>query len=255
MKTYPLTPNYGVDAHGLVRLFFMAGAGALALQIPFRLFLISYPTPQSILTIGLAVIAAYMFGMGCLMLYESKVVKVKDRERLLDLVEWRGNESVLDVGCGRGMMLVGAARRLTTGNAIGIDIWQAEDQSSNTAEAALTNARLEGVRDRIAVQTADMRKLPFEDQSFDVIVTNWVVHNLKAENDRKRAIEEMARVVKDGGMIVIADIKHVNVYEKWLVALGFTLRGVIVRRIKNAILNVVTFGSFQPNGIAMRRPI
>jgi len=38
---------------------------------------------------------------------------------------------VLDVGCGRGLLLIGAARRLTTGKAVGVDIWQAEDRVGN----------------------------------------------------------------------------------------------------------------------------
>ena len=100
-----------------------------------------------------------------------------------------------------------------------------------------------------------MRSLPFGDRSFDVIVTNWVVHNLKDESDRKRTIEEMARVVKDDGTIIIADIEHMDAYEEWLGSLGFALQSVRVRRIKNAVLNVISFGSFQPSGIAMRRQI
>jgi cyclopropane fatty-acyl-phospholipid synthase-like methyltransferase len=46
-------------------------------------------------------------------------------------VPWKGDEAVRDVGCGHGLMLVGAARRLTTGKATGIDIWQAEDLTGN----------------------------------------------------------------------------------------------------------------------------
>jgi trans-aconitate methyltransferase len=59
--------------------------------------------------------------MGCFMVYDSKVGKIRERDRLLDLVPWRGTEAVLDLGCGRGLMLIGAARRLTTGRATGLD--------------------------------------------------------------------------------------------------------------------------------------
>ncbi|MER3436097.1 MAG: hypothetical protein C4288_22700 [Leptolyngbya sp. ERB_1_1] len=69
--------------------------------------------------------------MGSYMLLFSKFQKLKDREKLLDSIQWLGNELVLDVGCGRGLMLVGAAKRLTNGKSIGIDIWQQEDQSDN----------------------------------------------------------------------------------------------------------------------------
>src|SRR5206468_8356261 len=92
-------------------------------------------------------------GAGCLamgtwMVWTSKVGKVRERERLLVRLPWTGDERVLDVGCGRGLMLVGAAKRLTTGRATGIDIWQAEDLSGNRPEATLDNAQREGVADR-----------------------------------------------------------------------------------------------------------
>ena len=43
------------------------------------------------------------------------------------MIPWRGNETVLDVGTGRGLLMIGAARRLTTGISVGIDIWSAKD--------------------------------------------------------------------------------------------------------------------------------
>jgi cyclopropane fatty-acyl-phospholipid synthase-like methyltransferase len=65
------------------------------------------------------------------MIWDSKVGKLWARDRLLDGLELRGDETVLDVGCGRGLLLIGAAKRLTTGKAPGVDIWQAEDLSGN----------------------------------------------------------------------------------------------------------------------------
>ena len=84
----------------------------------------------------------------------------------------------MDIGCGRGLMLIGAAKRLTTGKAVGIDLWKAEDQSNNKPDETIKNARLEGVADRIEVQTSDMRSLGFGDASFDVVVSHWAVHNV-----------------------------------------------------------------------------
>lgn len=95
--------------------------------------------------------------------YESRdrVAKITDREKILKLIHWRGDEQVLAVGCGRGLMLIGAAQRLTRGKAIGIDLWLERDQSSNSANATLENAKLEGVSEHVSVETADIRKLPF----------------------------------------------------------------------------------------------
>ena len=113
--------------------------------------------------------------MGCWMLYD-KIGKIKERERLLDLVTWEGTETVLDLGCGRGLLLVAAARRLSTGKATGLDLWQAEDLTGNQPDATMANARREGVSDRVEVTSGDMRAMPFADRSFDVVVSNVAIH-------------------------------------------------------------------------------
>ena len=53
------------------------------------------------------------------MIWYSKVGKQQIRKQLLGLVPWRGDEMVLDVGCGRGLVMIGAAKQLITGKAIG----------------------------------------------------------------------------------------------------------------------------------------
>jgi len=184
--------------------------------------------------------------MGSYMLYGSKIEKIRQREVYLDFIHWRGDEQVLDVGCGRGLMLVAAARRLTTGKATGIDIWEAKDQSSNTREAPLQNAKLEHVSDLVDVLTADMRKLPFADQSFDVVLSHWVVHNLEKESERTTALEEMARVLRPAGQIILADIEFREAYQAKLADLGFTNVKLVVNPIKDMILSAVSFGSFRP---------
>ena len=63
---------------------------------------------------------------GAVMVWSSRVAKLKLRDRVLDAITWRGDEKVLDVGCGPGLMLIGAAKRLKSGKATGIDIWRAQ---------------------------------------------------------------------------------------------------------------------------------
>src|ERR1043166_4376512 len=118
-----MKPDYGIDAPGVIRNLLLVAIIGLALWATVAAHLWS-----GIVTIGPVRLAlARMFlwpGIGCgamalWMLWDSKVGKVRDRERLLDHVAWRGDERVLDVGCGRGLMLVGAAKRLTTGRGRG----------------------------------------------------------------------------------------------------------------------------------------
>src|SRR5262249_17050764 len=97
--------------------------------------------------------------------------------RLLDQLPLRGDERGLGLGCGRGAVLLLAAQRLTSGRAVGVDVWRRGDQSGNAAEATGRNAAAEGVADRVELHTADMTALPFEADCFDVVVSNVALHN------------------------------------------------------------------------------
>jgi ubiquinone/menaquinone biosynthesis C-methylase UbiE len=149
-------------------------------------------------------------------------------------------------------MLVGAAKRLTTGTASGIDLWQAEDLSGNRPEATMQNAEVEGVAGRVDVQTADMRKIPFPDATFDVIVSCSAIHNIYDAAGRRQAIAEIARVLKPGGEAVIDDIRHGREYGESFAANGCTSRSV-GSVIASIFLAIVTFGSLRPATLVVRK--
>ena len=248
----PKKPDYGIDAPGLATGFLCGGIGAFALALVVGRFgggQIWGLAATSLFT----VLGIYLSGMGCLMVVWSKRIKLKMRETLLDHIAWRGDERVLDVGCGRGLMMVGAARRLKSGTATGIDIWSAKDQSANGPEGALDNARLEGVSDRVQVETGDMRALPFADTSFDVVMSHWVVHNLASEADRTLALGEMVRVLRFGGHLILADIEHREAYMAVLQTLGLIDCRIEVNPLLDRVLGAVSFGSFRPATIFAKK--
>jgi len=100
-----------------------------------------------------------------LYIYATKTGKFQVWQRILDELVLQGHETVLDMGCGRGAVLLATAKRLPNGKAVGVDIWQA-DQTDNSLTATLANAEIEGVKDRIELHTADMTALPFSDKRF-----------------------------------------------------------------------------------------
>jgi arsenite methyltransferase len=245
--------DFGIDAPGLVRFFFGGGGVLSALALTAALVL-GNPIWAIVLKVVLIIAAGYLLGMGCLMLYWSRVAKINRREDILDLVSWRGDEQVLDVGCGRGLMTIGAAKRLITGRVTGIDIWDAKDQASTSPAVVLDNARIAGVRDRVDVQTADARTLPFADQSFDVVTSHWVIHNIPEETGRNQALAEIARVLRSGGHVLLNDIEFRDAYLQALKSLGLVDCRLVFNKTEDQILGAVSFGSFRPATNLARKP-
>ncbi|GIP32251.1 class I SAM-dependent methyltransferase [Paenibacillus sp. J2TS4] len=209
--------NYGVDAPNVVRNLILLGIACLILSIlSYNVF----PAKLQWLGNSLGTILLITFLIGCgegvYMVWSSKVGKFRERERLLDLIPLRGDELVLDAGCGRGLLLNEAARRLTSGKAVGLDIWNKQDQSGNHPEATLANARVEGVADRVEVVDGDMRQIPFPDNHFDAVVSSLAIHNIKNKEDRDKALAEIVRVLKKGGRFALLDFQHVRQYAETL---------------------------------------
>jgi arsenite methyltransferase len=162
------------------------------------------------------------------LVWDAMFAKLWERDRLLDRLKLQGNEQVLDVGCGHGLLLVGAAKRLPRGRAVGIDLWSQIDQGGNSKKATLKNACIEGVEDRVEVHSGDMRTMPFPDASFDVVVANLAVHNIESPEGRAQAAHEIRRVLKPGGRIAINDIFFVKQLAAYFQQAG--MRDVCVSR-------------------------
>jgi Methyltransferase domain len=105
-------------------------------------------------------------------IYATRSGKFHAWDRILDDLRLRGDETLLDMGCGRGAVLLAAAKRLPRGRAIGVDLWR-PDQTENSQDGTLANAALEDVADRVELHTADMTALPLADGSVDVSSAAW----------------------------------------------------------------------------------
>jgi arsenite methyltransferase len=206
----PQKANYGVDAPGVIRNFFIAGALFLIVALAFPRVVIAHI--EFLLFPGFLWPAGWFIFFGALMLLYSLVGKFRHRDRILAKVNWTGAENVLDVGAGRGLLLIGAAKRLTTGHATGIDIWNAEDLSGNGPEGLKANIAIEGVGAKTTILSEDARQMSFADGSMDVILSNLCLHNIYQKPGRAKACLEIARVLKPGGVAVISDYKLMREY-------------------------------------------
>lgn len=215
-------PNYGLDAPPVVRNLAVAGMTCVILGL--ILYFLLAPKHQEL---AFALLLILLFSSFCLLLttaamvWSSKRGKLIARERMINSLHLSGKETVLDVGCGRGLLLNCVGKRLTQGKAIGLDLWQSQDQSGNSPEITFSNSRLEGVEDRIEILSGDMREIPLKDKSIDVALSSIAIHNIEDRAGRQKAITEINRVLKPGGRVLLADFQNVEEYASALRALGW----------------------------------
>jgi arsenite methyltransferase len=205
-------PDYGIDAPGVIRNLIVCGIAVLLLGW----FVPSLTIGPVTLLLGQMAIApgiSLILG-GVLMIVYAKVGKFRHRDRMLKMVDWKGNETVLDVGTGCGLLMIAAAKKLKSGKSVGIDIWSKKDLSGNSMHKTLRNAEIEGVRDRIDVQNGDATAMKFSDGCFDVVLSNLCIHNIPSRAARDQACREIVRVLKPGGKAVISDFIHTGDYMK-----------------------------------------
>jgi cyclopropane fatty-acyl-phospholipid synthase-like methyltransferase len=194
---------------------------ALALSGLWRGGLGSTPHVVSIVASGAG--ALWLFLNAGVYIHTTRVGKFAVWADLLDRLELSGDERLLDIGCGRGAVLLMAAHRLPRGRAVGVDIWSTMDQSGNAEHVTRQNAELEGVSERVELHSADMRELPFDDGSFDVVVSSLAIHNVSGADERAKALREAARVLKKDGKLAIADIRYTRAYARELEACGLKI--------------------------------
>jgi arsenite methyltransferase len=205
-------PDYGIDAPNVLRNLFLFGIPCLLFGIfgPDKIHLgpITFlPRPMFFWTGTLLVLEGFLF-----LLY-VKVGKFHHRDRMLSLHKWRGDEQVLDVGCGRGLLLAGAAKLLSGGGkATGIDIWSNVDMGGNSEAATLHNLELEGISDRCTLLGVPAQEMPFPDGTFDVILSNLCLHNIYDRETRRQAVQQIVRVLKPGGIAILSDYKLTGEY-------------------------------------------
>lgn len=204
--------NYGFDAPDVMRKMLLGGSALLIASI-FLPNLIQHPAIQYVNFMLIIAGSVFLF-LGFVMFFYGLNGKFRNRDLMLNKINWRGDEQVLDIGTGLGLMMNGAAKRLTTGKSIGIDIWNSEDLSENSMQNTLQNAEIEGVKDKIEVRTEDARKMSFADNSFDVILSVYCIHNIEDKAEQAQACFEIARVLKPNGKALIADFVPTHDYAK-----------------------------------------
>ncbi len=105
---------------------------------------------------------------------------------------------VLDVGCGTGDTVFEIAEKVKpTGKVVGIDFTK---EGIETAQEKARNLGLDGIAE---FRLAEAEKLPFEDETFDAVISECVVC---LTSDKERVLAEKVRVLKPSGRIIMHDV-------------------------------------------------
>jgi len=218
----PTRPDYGIDAPGVLAALLLMGVLCEILGLFAPPFTIG-PVAMAF-SVSMQIAGAIFLLESALMILYVKWGKFRHRDRMLAQVPFTGGEHVLDVGTGRGLLLIGAAKRLTTGRAVGIDVWSARDLSGNAPARTQANIALEGVAAKVELRTESAASMSFPDGSFDVALSNLCIHNIPKQAGRDQACREIARVLRPGGMAVISDYKLTAKYAAVFAREGFSVQ-------------------------------
>ena len=124
----------------------------------------------------------------------------KLRQRTATLAQLQPGEQVLDVGCGTGTLAMEVARRVgSAGRVAGVD--------PSTQQIARARAKAARRHVPIDFQIGVIEHLAFPDQTFNVVLSTLMMHHLQSSLKRQ-GLAEIARVLKPGGRLVIADFTH-----------------------------------------------
>lgn len=124
-------------------------------------------------------------------------------EGVANYVELTQGQTCLDVGCGSAALTIAVAKRNPQSLVVGVDRW-CKDYASFSKGLCQANAQAEGVNN-VRFEKGDAVSLPFADETFDAVCSNYVYHNIRS-SDRQAILMETLRTLKKGGTFAIHDL-------------------------------------------------
>ncbi|EKB53881.1 MULTISPECIES: class I SAM-dependent methyltransferase [Facklamia] len=175
-------------------------------------------TPRIIcgIILGIAVLILLFFSMMLSFMYRTFDYKGKRKlakviiDGTADYVKIPDGGVGLDVGCGSGALTIACAKRNPKATMVGCDIWSGSYKGEFSKKICEDNAKAEGVSN-VRFEEGNAVNLPFEDECFDVVTSNYVYHNIMGHNKQELLLETF-RVLKKGGVFVIHDLTNKSRY-------------------------------------------
>ena len=197
-------------------IYGFVGGAAVFTAGAFTLGILGESTTASIITgiLGVGALGLACTSAWCIYAYRQFSYNGKRKlskqivEGVAEYVKLPEGGMCLDIGCGSGALTIAVAKRNPHAKIIGCDRWGIE-YASFSKKLCEENAIAENVQNT-EFKIGDATKLPFDDESFDCVTSNYVYHNIPG--DKQKWLLETLRVLKKGGTFVIHDIMSPSRY-------------------------------------------
>lgn len=154
--------------------------------------------------------SVYLFVARHLFSYTGGNLQKRVLDEIIDRIEWDGEGKALDIGCGSGALTIALAKKHGNAEIVGLDYWGKNwDYDKTQCE---TNAIFEKVERNTRFVQGSASRLPFEDNSFDLVVSNMTFHEVGDSENKFVAIREAVRVLKKGKTFVFQDLFKLKAY-------------------------------------------
>jgi len=129
---------------------------------------------------------------------------------IFEYIEFDGTGKIIDIGCGNGGLTIRLAKKYPNSNLFGIDYWGG--MWGYSEKSCIENAKVESVDKQIVFKQASASSLPYNENTFDLAISNFVFHEVNDTKNKKDLIKEALRVLKPGGNFVFQDLFLSNFY-------------------------------------------
>ncbi len=196
------SPAYYLENARLLEVLLGVGESLMAVAVIVSLKYDAGPTVGSrAFAIALVAAGSAFLALAMIHIWNNSVIKPREVERIVSQVPWGGDEVVADVVCGSALAAERSGERLSSGLSVGVDVWAQARKSKGIFAAG--RVQQSGPVSALAFADADSRSLPLRVGSVDAVFSGFGTRRFRRLADRISELEEMLRVLKPGGSIVV----------------------------------------------------
>lgn len=168
------------------------------------------------------------------------------KRKALAIAAIRDGETVLDIGCGTGVFLKMAAKRISSARFIGVD--------PDADALRIAEKRLRKYESIVVLKKGFAEELPIESGSVDVCVSSLAFHHMP-DAAKKKAVAEIFRVLRPGGRVLIADFGKAESTSRFIVSILTVIENTeyLKGNFEGLIPQLLTEAGFRDVAIVIKR--